>query len=418
MIVSFPGETTMSNRYALARQAILVIGIASLCGIAVGAPVQNIVIDGSFSDWNVVPSHYDPQNDQHDTDHSGQFDTPTYVNHPDVDLLEYKFAHDEQNLYAYFRARGQIGRTQQHSAGRAGRYYVIVTIDVDNNDTTGYWLHEGGYYPTSRGYDMNMELEFYDGAFNTGHYLSHDALTGAEYTQDLLNLTSGEWTQNNDGPYTPGFVQPAPGNYDDYTQWVYQNNDTLMLVRDGGPVVPGIVSYALSPDGHELEMRAPFKGFLKTAANNPNMPLGKTLDVSFSLEASGELFAPPGSNGTWASDTAQPITSYFLGSPVPGDYNGNGAVDAADYVVWRHGGPLLNEIDAPGTVNSADYAAWRARFGNSSAGSGAGLSAAIPEPGAALLTILGLTCCTTHMKYKRCPKRLLSRTPSMRPQQS
>ena len=344
--------------------------------LVVGAPTQQIVIDGSLADWNDVPSHYDPQDDQHDTDHNGQFETPTYVNHPDVDLLEYKFAHDEQNLYAYFRAHGQIGRTQQQSAGRAGRYYVIVTIDVDNSDATGYWLHEGGYYPTSRGYDMNMELEFYDGAFNTGHYLSHDALTQQELTQDFLNLTSGQWNQSSDGPYTPGFVQPAPGNYDDYTQWVYHDNDTLTLVRDRGPVVLGIVSYALSPDGHELEMRAPFKGFLKNAANNPNIALGKTLDISFSLEASGELFAPPGSNGTWASDTAAPIASYFLG--FPGDYNGNGVVDAADYVVWR-------KSDG----SAAGYNMWRSHFGQPP-GSGAGstaTSATIPEPATLMLLI-------------------------------
>ena len=49
---------------------------------------------------------------------------------------------------------------------------------------------------------------------------------------------------------------------------------------------------------------------------------------------------------------------------VAGDYNNNGKVDAADYVLWRNGGPLQNEVDAPGTVNGADYTAWRARFGN------------------------------------------------------
>ncbi len=66
---------------------------------------------------------------------------------------------------------------------------------------------------------------------------------------------------------------------------------------------------------------------------------------------------------------------------VPGDYNGNGIVDAADYVLWRKGGPLVNEVDNPGTVNAADYTAWRARFGNTAgAGSGAVLSA-VPEPG-------------------------------------
>ena len=35
-----------------------------------------------------------------------------------------------------------------------------------------------------------------------------------------------------------------------------------------------------------------------------------------------------------------------------GDYNNNGTVDAADYVLWRNGGPLQNESDMPGTVNA------------------------------------------------------------------
>ncbi len=66
-----------------------------------------------------------------------------------------------------------------------------------------------------------------------------------------------------------------------------------------------------------------------------------------------------------------------------GDYNGNGVVDAADYVLWRKGGPLLNEADTPGVINDADYAEWRARFGNPS-GLGSG-SMAVPEPAAAVL---------------------------------
>ena len=56
---------------------------------------------------------------------------------------------------------------------------------------------------------------------------------------------------------------------------------------------------------------------------------------------------------------------------LPGDYNENGTVDAADYVLWRNGGPLQNEVDTPGVVNAADYTAWRTRFGNSGSGAGA-----------------------------------------------
>jgi hypothetical protein len=82
-------------------------------------------------------------------------------------------------------------------------------------------------------------------------------------------------------------------------------------------------------------------------------------------------------------------------SPIlPADYNSNGTVDAADYVLWRKGGPLQNEVDTPGTVNAADYTAWRASFGNAwSAGSGSGLSAAVPEPSAIASAILGVLLC-------------------------
>jgi hypothetical protein len=62
-----------------------------------------------------------------------------------------------------------------------------------------------------------------------------------------------------------------------------------------------------------------------------------------------------------------------VGPELPGDYNNNGTVDAADYVLWRDGGPLANEVDTPGTVNQADYTEWRARFGNPGSGSAAGV---------------------------------------------
>lgn len=303
--------------------------VALLTSVAAhAAPITRIVIDGAFGDWAAVPASFDAGGgafhagtnipDVHDTDgyDPDAGEVPGRTAHADVDILEYKFAHDEDSLYAYIRSAGIIGRTQRRTPGSnlaSGRYYVIVTIDVDDDDATGYWLHEGGYAPTSTGYDMNMELEFFDGALNTGHYLSHDALTDPGLDQDFRNLTGGAWTQSNDGPYAPGFVQPAAGNYENYTQWVYHENDTLTIVRDRGPVVPGIMSMALSPDGHEIEFRAPFKGFLNNASGAPNMALGKTIDVSISLEASGELAL--GRN--WASDTGDPIVGYYLGVPEP-----------------------------------------------------------------------------------------------------
>jgi len=74
---------------------------------------------------------------------------------------------------------------------------------------------------------------------------------------------------------------------------------------------------------------------------------------------------------------------------VAGDYKNDGAVNAADYVLWRKGGPLLNEVNSPGTVNPADYTAWRARFGNpNGAGAGAIANTAVPEPATLAMLIM------------------------------
>jgi hypothetical protein len=86
--------------------------------------------------------------------------------------------------------------------------------------------------------------------------------------------------------------------------------------------------------------------------------------------------------------------SYVGAAPaVAGDYNQNGTVDAADYVVWRNstGNPTLPNrgTGITGPVGTNDYNFWRARLGATS-GAGAGIVATgIPEP----TTLCSLVCC-------------------------
>jgi hypothetical protein len=65
-----------------------------------------------------------------------------------------------------------------------------------------------------------------------------------------------------------------------------------------------------------------------------------------------------------------------------GDYNRNGKVDAADYIVWRETvgmtGRFAADGNGDGVVNQLDYTYWRERFGNQASASGA--AATIPEP--------------------------------------
>ncbi|HOF40847.1 MAG TPA: hypothetical protein PLD73_12305 [Candidatus Hydrogenedentes bacterium] len=331
--LSVPPATVRLVAVHPASTGLILVSMILFGLIASAEDMHPITIDGQFGDWVDVPSYFDPVDDTHDTDTHQPDLVPAYVQHEDVDLVEFKLTHDAENLYAYFRATGVIGRTQHESAGRPGRYYVIVTIDVDNDYSTGYWLHEGGYHPTSPGYDMNMEVEFFNGAFNTGHYLNHGCLNESEFFAAQTDQANG-------------IVDVRPGTYKWYTQWVWwdtpQNNpgeiilpdgsSTIIWVEDKGPVYQGIIRIALSPDGHEAEMIAPFRGFMKYPDGTPIIALGKTINVSFSLEASGELAA----GGTWASDTAEPITGYYLGSQMaPAKYvlttsvEGNGSMEPA-----------------------------------------------------------------------------------------
>ena len=91
-----------------------------------------------------------------------------------------------------------------------------------------------------------------------------------------------------------------------------------------------------------------------------------------------------------------------FGTPVglPGDYNSDNRVDAADYVVWRKSAGTANlaaDGNGDGAVDAKDLDIWRAYFGKTftpGAGSGADVEAvdgeAVPEPSSCALFILGL----------------------------
>jgi len=90
-----------------------------------------------------------------------------------------------------------------------------------------------------------------------------------------------------------------------------------------------------------------------------------------------------------------------------GDYNNDGVVNAADYVVWRKSNGqnvTLPNDSTPGTVSAADYTVWRANFGQTAAASGPstlltgfvryvtsglGSGTSVPEPASAVLVGFG-----------------------------
>lgn len=85
-----------------------------------------------------------------------------------------------------------------------------------------------------------------------------------------------------------------------------------------------------------------------------------------------------------------------LSTPLVGDYNDDGFVDAADYTVWRDslgssGADLPADGDGNLIVDQQDYVLWKTNFG-SSAATGSPFVGAVPEPAAlwtALLMLVG-----------------------------
>jgi hypothetical protein len=96
------------------------------------------------------------------------------------------------------------------------------------------------------------------------------------------------------------------------------------------------------------------------------------------------------------------LDSGGIGVGLPGDYNNNGVVDAADYVVWRkHEGTTTVLPNDPfgGVIGANQYSLWRANFG-AVPGAGAGgnsLSGTVPEPATlSVLLCIGLPALLRH----------------------
>ena len=165
------------------------------------------------------------------------------------------------------------------------------------------------------------------------------------FTRDVANLLHGDITDEND----PNFG----ANYAD--GWREHSNPAMW------PADPDVLE----------------------ATFNDGQDIGRWYLAGFKLE---ELVAPPGLNG---------------------DYNDDGVVNAADYVVWRN--HLDESFDLPnrdgsndGPINQADYTTWVNNFGNSASASGSAVS--VPEPSSQMFIFLAFPWwirvrldCTSHV---------------------
>ncbi len=203
------------------------------------------------------------------------------------------------------------------------------------------------------------------------------------------------------------------------------------LVNSGGTIAPGDSPGVTAVQGDftqlaggrlEIEIGglSPGVGFDQLTATGMTT-LDGALDVSFIdgfVPAAGHSFevhrADGGIFGEFATTSLPTLPSgldwnvvysnfavllQVSAAGLTGDFNQDGAVDAADYVVWRKSG------------GSQDgYNAWRTNFGRTAGrGAGASTNAAVPEPASLILMILAASVSSTRGPHRKSQQLIHSR---------
>ncbi|MEO0530621.1 MAG: glycosyl hydrolase [Planctomycetota bacterium] len=130
------------------------------------------------------------------------------------------------------------------------------------------------------------------------------------------------------------------------------------------------------------------------AVSSPSpVAAGMTFDLFDWTNSSGDFgdLQLPALEGGAAWFVANLTTTGELASVIAGDFNGDGAVDATDYTVWRDNQAASvnpwspGDANGDGAINAADHAIWVTNFGAVPA-----LSTAVPEPAGLLVALLGM----------------------------
>lgn len=171
------------------------------------------------------------------------------------------------------------------------------------------------------------------------------------------------------------------------------NHFQIRKTRNLNRILSGTQSEAPTP----LLFAAPFASDMNT--HNHTLLLFAVHNVvpapagiyGFFARLSSDIYAPSDpflilvNNGFLEADQmlkgALAINAAAVDASLPGDFNDDGRVDAADYTLWR---------DGLGTMyNQSHYTEWKTHFGQT-AGSAASATTSVPEPAGIILALSGL----------------------------
>jgi hypothetical protein len=297
-------------------------------------------------------------------------------------------------------------------------------------------------FPSAGAVDAIYRIGFEVDAANTGLDFSLDLSIGGDASVQPLTVSA---VLNDLRP--GGMSVPIPDSaiadlveFDSDTtpapvasELTFSFEKTLLGVQSSTNEIPmSVVSHQSGVDTDELDftmdmgwwLKQPELGLFQARASAGELVnyevFRLTPNTSFDIFVDDELVASDttDANGEYTGAFAVPLIEtsddYFITavdssgrsafnimelSPLPGDYNGNGVVDAADYVVWRKtlgqsGQRLAADGNGNGQIDSGDYDFWKAHFGQTvpsvSAGAANKANSAVPEPASLILFTLGI----------------------------
>ena len=246
-----------------------------------------IIIDGKFDDWHNIPGVDDPRGDL----------VPYLEYIPDVDLLEFKVAHDDHHIYLYARVAGQVGR----SSPNGGRSYFYAYMDVDQNPQTGFLpsRDDDCYFGVDIGDDCEVQFEFVDNVFRKTFY----GFCGLGGNNNVLKQ------QVTIGRSQYGRIDPQGNERTNYkAEYTYRDGKTE-ITEDLKLGTSDSIHLAISPDGSQVEVVSAFTGFLKNPQGQPTLGPGQTIDLAIGMECDSKAYLH---KKNWAADSTPAIRGYRL----------------------------------------------------------------------------------------------------------
>jgi hypothetical protein len=229
---------------------------------------------------------------------------------------------------------------------------------------------------------------------------------GWVYNQQLAGATAGQTLST--------FFFDSPASDASPRHW-FTNTDGTILFQETAHVIEAGMQYTLGAElGKRKEQVHPFDDinlqlWALDGANLTKVAENNVLNEEIPQGAFERFTTAYSDDGTHAGSTIVIQFEFYGGlqpaldvvtldediatepEGLPGDFNADGFVDAADYPVWRkfEGGAdesVLNDNgDGQNGVDEGDYDLWVTNFGDTDSGA----SAAAPEPGSLALALLG-----------------------------